>query len=59
MAKKSEFDAGVPLPPGLELGAIRRAVDYMEKEPGWHLGYLAPDDAAEALAEIKSKAGVE
>lgn len=36
-----------------------KGVDYMEKEPGWHLGYLAPDDAAEALAEIKSKAGVE
>ena len=32
MAKKSDFDPSVPLPPGLELGAIRRAIEYMEKE---------------------------
>src|SRR5436309_1177843 len=32
MAKKSDFDASVPLPPSLEVGAIRRAIDYMEKE---------------------------
>lgn len=32
MAKKSDFDASVPLPPGLEIGAIRRAIDYVEKE---------------------------
>lgn len=32
MPKKSDFHAQVPLPPGLELGAIRRAIDYVEKE---------------------------
>ena len=32
MAQKSDFNPQVPLPPGLEIGAIRRAVDYMEKE---------------------------
>lgn len=32
MAKRSDFDESVPLPPGLEIAAIRRAVDYMEKQ---------------------------
>jgi len=32
MAKKTDFDSTVPLPPGLEIGAIRRAIDYVEKE---------------------------
>jgi hypothetical protein len=32
MAKKSDFNDSVPLPSGLEISAIRRAVDYMEKE---------------------------
>ncbi|RWM93077.1 MAG: transketolase [Mesorhizobium sp.] len=31
-----------------------KGVSYMETEPGWHLGYLAPDDAARAIAEIES-----
>lgn len=31
MARKQDFDPSVPLPPGLEIGAIRRAIDYMEK----------------------------
>lgn len=29
-----------------------KGVGYMETEPGWHLGYLAPEDEALALAEI-------
>jgi transketolase len=29
-----------------------KGVKYMETEPGWHLGYLAPEDAARALEEI-------
>ncbi len=33
-----------------------RGVSYMEEEPGWHLGYLAPSDAEAALAEIESGA---
>lgn len=32
MSGRTEFDAPVPLPPGLELAAIRRAIEYMEKE---------------------------
>jgi len=32
-----------------------KGVSYMETEPGWHLGYLAPDDAQRASEEIKSK----
>lgn len=30
-----------------------KGVSYMETEPGWHLGYLAPDDEALASDEIK------
>lgn len=29
-----------------------KGVSYMETEPGWHLGYLAPEDAALAVQEI-------
>lgn len=32
-----------------------KGVSYMETEPGWHLGYLAPVDAERAVAEIMSK----
>lgn len=34
MARKNDFDNSVPLPPGLEIAAIRRAIDYMEKQLG-------------------------
>lgn len=32
MVRKGDFDAAVPLPPGMELAAIRKAVDYIEKQ---------------------------
>ncbi|MBI5863314.1 MAG: hypothetical protein HZB38_02130 [Planctomycetes bacterium] len=32
MARKIDFDPNVPLPPGLELSAIRRAIEYVEKQ---------------------------
>lgn len=32
-----------------------KGVSYMETEPGWHLGWLDPLDADEAVAEIKSQ----
>jgi len=32
-----------------------KGVSYMEAEPGWHLGYLAPEDAELAIAEIKAR----
>jgi len=32
-----------------------KGVTYMETEPGWHLGYLAPQDAQSAVEEILSR----
>jgi transketolase len=32
-----------------------KGVSYMETEPGWHLGYLDPDDAKAAIAEIMAE----
>ncbi|MBN9158421.1 transketolase [Microbacterium sp.] len=32
-----------------------KGVAYMETEPGWHLGYLAPDDAQRAIEEIRGE----
>ena len=32
-----------------------KGVSYMETEPGWHLGYLDPEDAKRAVAEIQAK----
>jgi hypothetical protein len=32
MPRAADFNRNVPLPPGLEIGAIRRAIDYMETE---------------------------
>jgi len=32
-----------------------KGVSYMETEPGWHLGYLAPQDAQSAVQEILSR----
>lgn len=34
MAQPDEFDQRVPLPPGLSLTAIRRAVEFIERELG-------------------------
>lgn len=32
-----------------------KGVTYMETEPGWHLGYLTPEDAQRAIKEIESR----
>ena len=32
-----------------------KGVSYMETEPGWHLGYLAPEDAQRAVDEIMAR----
>jgi hypothetical protein len=32
MARSKDFDSSVHLPPGLEVGAIRRAIEYIERE---------------------------
>jgi hypothetical protein len=34
MVVKSDFDGTVPLPPGLDVHAIRRAIEYVEKQLG-------------------------
>lgn len=34
-----------------------KGVDYMETEPGWHLGYLAPEDEAHARNQILADGG--
>jgi transketolase len=31
-----------------------KGISYMETEPGWHLGYLMPEDAKNAVAEIEA-----
>jgi hypothetical protein len=32
MVRKDDFNPQVPLPPGLDVAAIRRAVEYIERE---------------------------
>lgn len=32
MARARDFDRSVPLPPGLEISALRRAIEYVEKQ---------------------------
>lgn len=32
MVQKEDFDPGVPLPSGLEISAIRKAIDYIERQ---------------------------
>ncbi|MEZ3161157.1 transketolase [Microbacterium sp. BWT-B31] len=32
-----------------------KGVSYMEREPGWHLGYLEPNDAKRAIDEIRGR----
>jgi transketolase len=34
-----------------------KGISYMETEPGWHLGYLAPEDETLAIAELKASGG--
>jgi transketolase len=34
-----------------------KGIPYMEAEPGWHLGYLAPEDQALAEASLKATGG--
>jgi transketolase len=41
------------------LTAKGKGVEYMETEPGWHLGWLAPEDEVLAIEEIKANGGVQ
>ncbi len=36
-----------------------KGVEYMETEPGWHLGWLAEEDEKLAIEEIKAQGGVQ
>lgn len=36
-----------------------KGVEYMETEPGWHLGWLAEEDERLAIEEIKARGGVQ
>ncbi len=35
-----------------------KGISYMETEPGWHLGYLAPEDERRAIEELKTGGAV-
>lgn len=43
----------------IALTAKGKGVEYMETEPGWHLGWLAPEDEVLAIEEIKANGGVQ
>ena len=32
MVRKQDFDVSVPMPPGLDVAAVRRAIEYMERQ---------------------------
>ncbi|MGC2942547.1 transketolase [Brevibacterium sp. FAM 24638] len=50
---KSQPDEGVPTCV-IARTSKGKGVSYMEREPGWHLGYLSPDDARKAIVEIRN-----
>ncbi len=50
-ATKSLFDKPICL---LTHNVPGKGVSYMVTEPGWHLGYLDPEDAKRAIAEIEA-----
>ncbi|HEY3135075.1 MAG TPA: hypothetical protein VGL29_03385 [Blastocatellia bacterium] len=59
MARREDFDPSVPLPPGLSLVAIRKAVDYLERQlaaiqshydhPGWYIVWRYLIDPTESI----------
>ncbi len=53
MARREDFDAGVPLPPGLTPAAIHKAVEYVEREAsGFVEVYLEQANVFSALVGI-------
>ncbi len=47
-------DTGRQAPAVVIAGTVKgKGVGYMETEPGWHLGYLAPEDEVRAKREIE------
>jgi transketolase len=55
---KINADTGRQTPACIIARTIKgKGISYMETEPGWHLGYLAPEDEAAAIAELKASGG--
>lgn len=56
LLRQVKADAGRTKPCCIIARTVKgKGVSYMETEPGWHLGYLDPSDAARAVEEIMSK----
>lgn len=54
--RAAKFNLQRPKPLCIIANTVKgKGVSYMETEPGWHLGYLDPSDAALARDEIRSK----
>jgi len=56
LLRRLKADAGRQQPACVIARTLKgKGVSFMETEPGWHLGYLAPDDAAAAIDEIMAR----
>jgi transketolase len=56
LLRRLRADAGRDRPACVIAKTLKgKGVSYMETEPGWHLGYLAPADAEAAIAELMGK----
>jgi transketolase len=56
LLRKLKADSGRLQPACVVANTVKgKGVSYMETEPGWHLGYLAPEDAQAAVEEIMSE----
>lgn len=54
LLRKVRADTARELPVCIVARTIKgKGVSYMETEPGWHLGYLAPADQERAAAELR------
>jgi len=55
---RADSDAHRQMPVCIIARTIKgKGISYMETDPGWHLGYLAPEDQASAIAELKGRKG--
>jgi transketolase len=56
LLRRLKADAGRQQPACVIARTLKgKGVSFMETEPGWHLGYLAPDDATAAIDEIMAR----
>ncbi len=56
LLRRLKADSGRLQPACVVANTVKgKGVSYMETEPGWHLGYLAPVDAQAAVEEIMSE----